>query len=117
MAFIRLVNGFEKTSYWTMEEIQAHAKKYSQTYRRGFGIWKDNFDAMAKKTVLKLLLSNYAPMSVEQIQTAVQSDQAVFTAENQMTYADNLSDVEELNETQNQKAVEILEPAFSEVEN
>jgi len=117
MAFIRLVNGFEKTSFWTTEEIQAHAKKYSQTYRRGFGIWKDNFDVMAKKTVLKLLLSSYAPMSVEQIQTAVQSDQAVFTADNQMVYVDNVqmeepqADLEE-----NQKAVEILETAFNLIE-
>jgi len=128
MAFIRLVNGFEKTSYCTMEEIQAHAKKYSQTYRRGFGIWKDNFDAMAKKTVLKLLLSSYAPMSVEQIQTAVQSDQAVFTAvqsdqavftaENQMVYVDNLQTEEpQSDREQNQKAVEILETAFNSIEN
>jgi len=52
--------------------------RYSQTYKKGFGVWKDNFDAMAKKTVIKLLISKYAPMSVE-LQKAVESDQAVIS--------------------------------------
>jgi len=119
VAFIRLNNGFEKTSFWTIEELQAHGKKYSQSYRRGFGLWKDNFDAMAKKTVLKLLLSSFAPLSVEmlQIQTAVQSDQAVFTADNQMVYADNITETEPITQQENQKAIDILETAFDSVEN
>ena len=42
----------------TVEEIDAHAKKYSQTYKKfGTGLWKDEFDGMAKKTVTKLNLS------------------------------------------------------------
>ena len=47
------------------EDAEAHAIKYSQTYKRGFGLWKTDFDAMAIKTVLKRLLSKYGILSVE----------------------------------------------------
>lgn len=49
MAYFKLVNGFEKYSYMTVDEIKEHAARYSKTYQRGDGVWKDNFDAMAKK--------------------------------------------------------------------
>ena len=75
-AFLKLVNGCSVEDYMTIAEIQTHAAKYSQTYKKGYGVWKDNFDAMAAKTVLKRLLTKYAPMSVE-MQQAVIADQAV----------------------------------------
>ena len=74
MAYMETVEGFEKTLYMTVEEVKAHAKKFSQTYRAGSGIWKENFDAMAKKTVLKQLLNKWSPKSVA---PARQFDQAV----------------------------------------
>ena len=41
-------------------------------------MWKDNFDAMAQKTVIKLLLSKQAPLSIDTpLATAVQADQSV----------------------------------------
>lgn len=92
-AYFRLTNGFEKTLYATVEEIDAHAKKYSQTYSSKnpnvakSSKWATDFDAMAKKTALKLLLSKYAPMSVE-MQSAITSDQAVIT-ETGNRYVDN----------------------------
>lgn len=75
VAYFRLNNGFEKTLYMTKAEIETHAKKYSQTYKKGYGVWKDNFDAMARKTVLKLILNRYAPLSVD-MQKAIELDQA-----------------------------------------
>ena len=75
-AYFSLTNGFEKTLYIDKKTIDKHGKKYSQTYKSGFGLWKDDFEAMALKTVLKLLLGKYAPMSIE-MQRAVISDQAV----------------------------------------
>lgn len=75
VGFFELINGFRKTFYMTKDELEKHAKKYSQTYRSGFGVWKDNFDAMARKTVIKLLLSKYGPLSVE-MQKAVELDQS-----------------------------------------
>lgn len=83
MAYFVLLNGFRKSEYMSIEEIEKHAKRYSQSYKNGFGVWKDNFDAMAKKTVLKLLLSRYAPLSTE-MQTAIEQDQKVGD-----DYADN----------------------------
>lgn len=75
VAFFELLNGFRKTFYMTKSELEAHAKKYSQTYKKGYGVWKDNFDAMARKTVIKLLLNRFAPLSVD-MQKAIDIDQA-----------------------------------------
>jgi recombination protein RecT len=77
-AYFKLVNGFEKTTYWSLSQVTAHGLKYSKSFK--FGPWKDNFDAMAKKTVLKSLLSKWGPMSVDvQMQIAMKADQAVVT--------------------------------------
>ena len=76
MAYFKLTNGFVKMAYMSNEQIEKHAKKYSQTYKGGFGVWKTNFDAMAKKTVIKLLLSKFAPLSTE-MQDAIIKDQQV----------------------------------------
>lgn len=75
VSYFKLLNGFDKSLYMTVEELQAHGKNFSQTFKKGFGLWKDNFEAMAMKTVLKLLLSKYAPLSIE-MQKAVITDQA-----------------------------------------
>jgi recombination protein RecT len=82
LSYFKLLNGFENSFYMTIEEIEAHAKKYSQTYKQyGTGLWKDEFDGMAKKTVTKLNLSKNAPLSIE-MQRAVVSDQAVIKNDN-----------------------------------
>jgi recombination protein RecT len=78
MASFKLTNGYSKTVYWTVEECKKHGLKYSQTYKRNFGLWKDNFEAMCLKTTLKHLLKKYAPKSIESIAKAIESDQASF---------------------------------------
>lgn len=75
-AFFQLLNGFEKTLFMTIEEIRKHGGKYSQTFTNEKGLWNTDFDAMATKTVLKLLLSRFAPLSID-MQRAVISDQGV----------------------------------------
>lgn len=87
VAYFKLKNGFEKYLYMTISELKAHGLKYSQSFKRGYGQWEDNFEAMALKTVLKLLLSKYAPLSIEDkaMETALIADQA--TGENE--YPDN----------------------------
>ena len=92
-AYFELLNGFNKTYYMSVEDITSHAKKYSQTFKKGFGVWKDNFESMAQKTVLKLLLSKYAPLSVE-MQKAVVSDGAVINDVDTLDvdYVDNTTD-------------------------
>jgi len=76
VAFFKLINGFTAELYMSREEVSAHANKYSQTAKKGFGVWKDQFDAMALKTVLKLLLSRQAPLSIE-MQQGQLADQAI----------------------------------------
>lgn len=76
-AYYRLKNGYSKRLYMSQFEIKEHAKKFSQTYRSGKGVWFDNYEAMAKKTVVKLLLSSgEAPLS-PQLQQAIKEDQSV----------------------------------------
>lgn len=89
-AFFSLVNGFEKTLYMSVEEIRQHASTYSKTYKSQYGQWNINFEGMALKTVLKLLLSKYAPLSVD-MQKAVTTDQGIVHdfEGNEVSYADN----------------------------
>lgn len=101
-AFIRLTNGFEKTLYMTKEEVEAHAYEYSQTYKadkdKGWtsSQWSKHFDAMARKTVLKRLLSGFGILSVE-MQQAITADQAVFNAtDGAPRYADNDARIEDV---------------------
>ena len=75
-AYFSLINGFEKTFYMTAAQVNEHGKKFSKTYNNAGGLWKKDFESMALKTVLKLLLSKYAPLSVE-MQKAVIADQAI----------------------------------------
>lgn len=99
-AYFELVNGFSKTLYMTVEELQRHAMAYSKTYSskyestRNSSKWATDFDAMAKKTVLKLLLSKWAPLSV-QMRELVRTDQAVFDENGRMEYLDAPSEPEQ----------------------
>jgi recombination protein RecT len=82
VSYFELLNGFKSTFYMTKEEVELHAKTYSQTYKKyGTGLWKDQFEKMASKTVIKLHLSKDAPLSTS-IQKALVSDQAVIKNDN-----------------------------------
>ena len=98
IAYMELVNGFNKAFYMSVEELEAHAEKYSQSYGydlksgKKTSVWSTNFDAMAKKTVLKRLLSKFGIISIDQqsadLALALQADQAVIT-EDGFSYVDN----------------------------
>lgn len=89
VAYFQLLNGFEKSLFMTTEELEKHAQKYSKSYARNkSGLWADNFDSMAKKTVLKLLISKFGPLNT-QLEDAIQKDQ---TADDE--YVDNPNKVE-----------------------
>ena len=54
--------GFE---VMTMDEVKAHARKFSEAVKKGWtSPWETNFEEMAKKTVLKKCLK-YAPIKTE----------------------------------------------------
>lgn len=84
-AYFKLLNGFRKTLYWTKAQCEAHGRRYSKAYDK---LWTSDFDAMAQKTVLKMLLSKYAPMSVD-LQKAVTFDQSIVKSDGTPEYVDN----------------------------
>lgn len=104
MAYIQLINGFEKTIYWSDAEVKAHALKYSQAYKKGYGPWKDTYEAMALKTVLKRLIVKYCPKSTD-LQNAINDDQRVFSDSPEGTYADNTPDEQPQPDTQSESAM------------
>lgn len=73
-AYLQLINGFEKTVYWTREQVIKHAEAKSQAYRKKKGPWLTDFDAMGTKTVIIALFSKYAPMTVD-FQRAIEFDE------------------------------------------
>ena len=89
-----LLNGFESTFYMSKEEMDAHALRYSQTYKstnayiKEQSKWTTDFDAMALKTVIKLNLSKNGVLSTE-LQEAIRADQSVMREENKYEYTDN----------------------------
>lgn len=86
-------NGFTKMTYWTLDQMKIHADKYSKAYSlasdkllkagkipqkelwKYSSFWYADFDVMAKKTVIRNLLSRWGAMSVD-MQTAYEHDVA-----------------------------------------
>lgn len=62
--------GFEVAS---MDDIKAHAKKYSKSYGSSYSPWATSFEEMAKKTVLKMCLK-YAPLKSDFVKAVVQDE-------------------------------------------
>lgn len=62
--YFRLVNGTEKTIYMTRKQIEAHERKHRKGQYMGKG-WREDFEAMARKTVLRRLLGTWGIMSID----------------------------------------------------
>lgn len=94
-AFIETLNGFRKTLFMTVEEVTKHAQQYSKSYGSKNSVWATDFDAMALKTCLRLLLSKYGVMSVEmQRAYVVDSADTVGLADEAIQDEDNVLEVE-----------------------
>ncbi len=110
-AWFRLKTGFRQELYMSTAEVDNHAKKYSQAYRydiekkKSSSKWTTDFEAMALKTVIKLLLSKWGILSVD-MQRAIQDDQKVYDEEGNGSYGDNKPDIIEA-----QDAFEVREQA------
>lgn len=95
-AMFEYMNGFRKAMYWTSEQMMRHADKYSKAFsateyeklQRGeiaqkdmwkySSFWYTSFDDMAKKTMLRQLISHWGVMSAE-MQEAFDSDNETMT--------------------------------------
>lgn len=62
--YFRLKNGAEKTIYMTVKQIEAHERKNRKGQYQSKG-WRDDFDAMARKTVIRRLCGKYGLMSID----------------------------------------------------
>lgn len=99
-AFYELTNGFRKAMYWSREQMESHADTYSSAFSmdayhklqegkipekdmwKYSSFWYKNFDDMAKKTMIRQLISKGGcPMSTEMI-GAYEKDTKVITLEN-----------------------------------
>lgn len=100
-AFFKLLSGFKKSLYMTKQQVLDHALHYSSAYKNDVNkgwtssLWSTDFETMAQKTVLKLLLKKYGVLSV-QMQQAVTEDQKVYDAEGDSGYADNGEIIEDV---------------------
>jgi recombination protein RecT len=75
--YFRLVNGFEKTVYWTRDEVEAHRIKHNKAKDKKSlnNVWRSDYDAMAMKTVLRNMLGKWGILSIE-MQKAMSEDEA-----------------------------------------
>lgn len=87
--YLELKNGFKRTEFMTYEQMMAHAKRYSESFKHNQGAWVTNFIEMGCKTIGKLTLKKYMPFLTDEIGRALQTDQAVIVGENDFIYIDN----------------------------
>lgn len=85
--YFRLKNGAEKTIYMTVKQIEQHEKKNRKGRDMTKG-WREDFDSMAKKTVIRRLCGKYALMSIEYRNSADRASEALATALAQQDYSD-----------------------------
>lgn len=62
--YYRLINGAEKTIYMTKKQVEAHERKHRKGQYMGKG-WREDFDAMALKTVYRQLIGKWGIMSID----------------------------------------------------
>ena len=105
LAYFETKQGFRKQLYWTKEQVEKHADRYSQAFsleaynklKRGeipksdlwkySSYWYTAFDEMAEKTVIKKLLKDWALLTTE-LEQAIEADQAVIREDGSKDYVD-----------------------------
>ena len=99
VGYYRLVNGAEKTIYMTVKQIENHEKRFRKGDYQGKG-WKDDWDAMARKTVYRKLIGKWGVMSIDyqnhgEANALANQMQEEYNLENKNVYEADYSDVDE----------------------
>lgn len=126
VAFFEYLNGFKKLIYWTKEAMMIHADRYSPAFSaeslkkieagevpeadmwKYSSFWYKDFDDMAKKTMLRQLISKWGIMSIE-LQEAFERDNEIATTDGKTITFETPEDIPELEPAQS----EPLAPARS----
>lgn len=105
VGYFELLNGFRKTVYWTKQEIETHriSNSKDKDKTRLSGVWASDYNAMARKTVLRNLLSKWGILSIE-MQAATTSDEKV----QQVQEDGSIISETEIGEVPNRKDAEIV---------
>lgn len=96
-AMFILTTGFKQEMFMSKDEMDTHAKKYSKAYRndldKGYSasLWTTDYESMAKKTMLRQLLSKYGIMTPD-LERAYVSDMSVLDENLNPEYVDNTED-------------------------
>ena len=109
--YLRLKNGAEKTIYMTRKQIEAHEKKFRKGEKMGKG-WREDFDNMARKTVLRRLIGKYGLMSIDYQNVADKETMNLATALAQQDFPETAADQIPTVEAE---TGEIIEADFSEL--
>ena len=93
-AMFEYVNGFRKAIYWSRKKMIDHADRFSKAFSKDSfeklqngeipdndlwkysSFWYEKFDDMAKKTMIRQLISRWGIMSTE-MQTAIEKDETL----------------------------------------
>ena len=93
--FFKLVNGGFGFEVMSKEAMDTYAKTYSKAFDTSFSPWKTNYEAMAKKTVIKQALK-YAPIKAD-FRRALSADETIkneFAEDMSEVCSENILDVE-----------------------
>ena len=108
-AMFEYLNGFKKAIYWSKDKMIAHADKYSPAFtKKGYEVllagkvkqedmwkysshWYKNFDDMAKKTMLRQLISKWGVMSIE-MREAFEKDETIIKEDGTYQYVTEIDD-------------------------
>jgi len=90
--YFQLKNGAEKTIFMTVKQIKKHEQKNRKGEYMGKG-WRENFDAMARKTVIRRLCSKYALMSIEYQNGADKDTMNLATALAAQDYPEDMAEI------------------------
>lgn len=109
-AMFEYQNGFRKSLYWSQKKMETHADKYSAAFSlknykllqdgkvpqnelwKYSSFWYKDFEEMAKKTMIRQIISKWGIMSIE-MQQAYESDQALIS-DNGPEYVDTATEIE-----------------------
>lgn len=79
LGYFEMINGFKKTVFWTKDQMEAHRIQFNKGQNKTAlsGVWRDNYDAMAIKTVIRNMLSKWGILSIDMQKATVADDTVI----------------------------------------